>query len=208
MKLPRLIGIAGKAGAGKDTLADQLVRQHGFVKYSLAAPMKKMLNDLFGWTDENWQDRKWKERKSVLFNMRNIGRSIDVDSLSPRQLAQWLGTEVGRTIGGPDVWLNLMVREWNSLRYNLDYHHGEGVSEPCARMVVADVRFDNEARRIRDLGGVIIRINRPGVAGVAQHASEKGVSDELVNVEVTNDTDIITFLRNCHYALEDCPRGV
>lgn len=201
-KLPRLIGITGRAGSGKDTLADYLVRQFGYTKYSLAKPLKRLLNERFGWTDAQWEDRKWKERPAVFFNGYDDGVVAGFrSSLSPRQLAQWLGTEVGRTLAGEDVWVNMMEREW--CRLNVD-----AVSErTIAPMVIPDVRFDNEARRIHELGGAVIRVVRPGVADVNAHVSELGISNELVNVEVTNDSDIITFLRNSVYALEAVPKA-
>ena len=195
--LPRLIGITGKAGVGKDTLADYLVRQFGYTKYSMAAPLKKLLNDCFGWTDAMWRDREWKERAALQGSVDGYHTQY-----SPRLLAQWLGTEVGRCIGGEDVWVNMMEREWRALNEPNTETFGE-----LPRMVVPDVRFDNEARRIHLLGGVVLRIVRDGVAVVRPHVSEAGVSDALVNVQVVNYTDIITFLRESIYALEICPRG-
>jgi hypothetical protein len=47
----KLIGIVGKAGSGKDTIADLLVRDHGFVKIALADPIKRCLRDLYAFTD-------------------------------------------------------------------------------------------------------------------------------------------------------------
>lgn len=192
--LPRLIGISGRAGSGKDTLADYLVRQFGYHKYSLAGPLKQLLADRFGFAVEKWEDRSFKDKPSVAFGMDGL-----CEAFSPRSWAQWLGTEVCRMIGGEDVWANMMAREW------LEMQSAHKPSEP--RMVVPDVRFDNEARRILSLGGVVIRVVRPEVEGVATHASERGVSDELVNVQVVNGKDIITYLREAVYALEDCPRG-
>lgn len=194
--LPHLIGITGRAGAGKDTLADYLVHQFNYAKRGLADPIKALLNERFGWSDAQWLDREWKETPLVTSLLE------DGPVLSPRQLAQWLGTEVGRNIGGPDVWVNLMEREWKRNTFTCGPRNGY---QP--HMVVPDVRFDNEARRIHTLGGVILRVVRPNQTPVQQHVSEAGVSNELVNVEVQNDSDLVTFLRNCVYALEQTPRG-
>lgn len=197
--LPRLIGITGKAGAGKDTLADYLVRQHGFSKYSLAAPMKKLLNERFGWTDEDWSDREWKEAPIPACGYERGALGF----MSPRSWAQWLGTEVGRTIGGENVWVNMMAREWDRLHVAAEVRR-----RAMPLMVVPDVRFDNEAARILALGGVVIRVVRPGAVPVAAHVSETGVQDELVQLSINNDTDIITFLQQCVAGLELVPRGV
>ena len=201
--LPRLIGITGKAGAGKDTLADYLVSRFGYRKYSLSSPLKRLLNERFGWSDWQWQDREWKERPAITGMFEAFGQvGIQDPALSPRQLAQWLGTEVGRYLGGDDVWVNMMEREWRSLNETNTQTFGE-----LPRMVVPDVRFDNEARRIHLLGGVVLRVVRDGVSVVPAHVSEAGVSDALVNVQVVNYVDIVTFLRESVYALEICPRG-
>jgi hypothetical protein len=46
-----LIGIAGVAGAGKDTTADFLVKNHGFVKVAFADPLKRICQDVYQFTD-------------------------------------------------------------------------------------------------------------------------------------------------------------
>ena len=200
MALPRLIGITGLAGVGKDTLADHLVSTHGYHRYSLAGPIKALLNARFGWTDAQWADRVWKERPALASTFEYGGAAGVADPMySPRQMAQWLGTEVGRTIGGPDVWLTLMESEWHRLNRR--------PGTVAARMVVPDVRFDNEARRIYALGGVVIRIIRPGTEPVNAHVSEKGVQDRFVNVEVINDDSVEVLINRAVTALLNTPRG-
>lgn len=47
-----IIGISGKAGSGKDTVADFLVKERGLVKVALADPLKRICKDVFDFTDE------------------------------------------------------------------------------------------------------------------------------------------------------------
>ncbi len=47
-----VIGITGNAGAGKDSAADRLVAQHGFIKVSLADPLKRIARDVYAFTDD------------------------------------------------------------------------------------------------------------------------------------------------------------
>jgi len=47
-----LVGISGQAGSGKDTVADRLVTDHGFVKVGLADPLKRFGKEVFGFTEE------------------------------------------------------------------------------------------------------------------------------------------------------------
>jgi hypothetical protein len=185
MNLPRLIGITGRAGAGKDTVADYLVNMLGYTKYPLSAPMKKILNDRFCWTDANWADREWKEAP-----LRAAG-SLDVDfgvnCFSPRSWAQWLGTEVGRAIGGEDVWVNMVKRAWAN--------DGHGFA------VVPDIRYDNEARALKSQGAVILRVLRPDVGNVLAHSSEKGISDYLVDANVPNTLTVNSLIDRSLLAL-------
>ena len=153
-----LIGITGRAGVGKDTLADRLVALHGYTKYSLATPIKALLNARFGWDMEQWIDRNWKENGHA-------------GGYSPRSWAQWLGTEVGRTIAGADVWVNLMADAYQECGVN---------------MVVPDVRFDNEARCIENMDGVIIKLERPDAPSVNAHVSEAGISQIYINYTFIN----------------------
>lgn len=42
------IGLIGKYGSGKTTAANYLIEQFGYVKYSLADPMRQICKDIFG----------------------------------------------------------------------------------------------------------------------------------------------------------------
>lgn len=47
-----IVGLLGQAGSGKDTVADFMVKHHGFVKVAFADPLKRICQDVFGFTDE------------------------------------------------------------------------------------------------------------------------------------------------------------
>lgn len=47
-----IIGLCGQAGVGKDTVADFLVKNHGFVKVALADPLKRICREVFDFSDE------------------------------------------------------------------------------------------------------------------------------------------------------------
>jgi hypothetical protein len=157
--LPQLIGITGKSGVGKDMLADYLVNQHRYNKYSFAAPIKRMVNALLQEDGDAWESREWKE--AIL---KDIG-------YSPRQLAQTLGTEWGRA-RDKDFWIIFAERVVSEQRL----------------FVIPDVRFDNEADWIRDRGGLVIRLTRKGAKKVSRHSSELGIAKDLVDVSFSNDS--------------------
>lgn len=190
MRLPTLLCIAGRAGVGKDTVADYLVKHHGYVKYRFADPLKKLLNERFGWTPEQWDDRSWKEAPQRHCGSRSTAY-YPFEDFSPRSWAQWLGTEVGRTIGGKDVWVNAMWRDYQ------ERHPGQ-------RMVVCDARFDNEAASFWARGGDVLHIERPGAPAVESHASEAGISEEFWSCSVMNDCPMEEFLARVMQALNRC----
>ena len=54
-----IVGLVGKKRCGKDTVADHLVMSHNFIKYSLADPMKRAVQDIFLLSDEQlWGNQK------------------------------------------------------------------------------------------------------------------------------------------------------
>lgn len=169
MTMPRIIGITGLAGAGKDTLADALVSDRRATKYNFALPIKQGLNAMFGWTMEQWEDRVWKEQVQPW-----LGKS-------PRQLAQTLGTEWGREVVNQKLWLLLAEQRFK---------------ESLGTFVIPDVRFENEADLIHTLGGVLIQIVRPGVGAVSAHKSEAGIDPNKIDLLVMNDSNMRAFVQN------------
>lgn len=168
----RIIGIAGPAGSGKDTVAQRLIEKHSFMRYALADPLKNVLNDLFGWTQEQWADREWKERVD------------DHLGFSPRRAAQTLGTEWGRALH-PLLWLKIAdsyieaSRAMNNLYADI----------PAAGIVIPDIRFENEADWLRQKG-LLIHVVRDGCVPVEAHSSEAGVAYQEGDATVHNNRDI------------------
>lgn len=148
----KLYGLAGKAGSGKDTAADILVRELGFAKYSFARPLKDAAACIFGLTDE----QLYGDQKEVVDPFWGV---------TPRYILQQMGTEAMRMTFGSDIWTQVAER-W--LQRN-----------PDENVVIADVRFENEARWVRDQGGIVVHIQRnfkSKLANDAQsHASEAGL---------------------------------
>lgn len=159
----QLVGITGKAGAGKDTIADYLVQEHHFIKLSFAGPLKAMLATV-GLPEPT--DRAAKELPVEGFNF------------TWRDAAQKLGTEWGRSLD-PDIWIKIMERAIQ--RFSDD-----------VEIVFADVRFDNEAEMIRRLGGKILHVTgRAADLGAnAGHASEAGVTWADGDASISNDSHL------------------
>lgn len=157
----RIIGFCGPAGAGKDLAASMV---HGACRVAFADPIYQGLAAMLGISEAELRDRSAKERPIV-----GLGAS-------PRQLLQTLGTEWGRRMICPDIWIELAFWRWEQAAAN-------GIS----LIVVPDVRFANEAQQIRSEGGEVWMIYRPGVEPVAAHESEAGLPLRLIDRLVVND---------------------
>lgn len=164
-----IIGICGGAGAGKDTIAARLAETHGFERIAFADPLYQMLEVLTGLPEERLRDRA--EKEAV----------IEWLGKSPRQLLQSLGTEWGRQHVADDVWVRLAVRK----------------AAAAPLVAIPDVRFDNEAQAIKDAGGLVWCVVRPGVTcldpSTSKHSSERGISPSLIDLVLRNDSDIERF---------------
>ena len=149
---PIIIGLAGPAGSGKDTVRQMLESDHGFSGLAFADPIRSMVSELLSYVDaEHYaQDRALKEE--------HVPR-LDV---SYRELAQTLGTEWGRDLMGADFWVRIALARIS-----------RKLAAGVRRIVISDVRFANEVAAIREAGGRIWRITRPGLQPVRAHVSEQ-----------------------------------
>lgn len=176
----KLIGICGKARSGKDTIAKYLWNQHAFTRIAFADPVKLAAQKIFGLTDaQTWND----DLKEV---------EIPYWGMSPRRMFQLVGTEGGRDIFGYDLWIKRFILSYSMFKHTDD-------------VVVPDVRFDNEAETIRELGGIIIEVRRgQGLAGeAAQHKSEAGLSLPPDNV-ITNEGTLAELYAKVNYVVGSC----
>jgi len=149
-----LVGICGKAGAGKDTVGDYLVEKHGFEKISLAGPIKRLVQDIFVLSDEEVNDRVLREQPMP-----------DWDGWSVRRLLQFIGTDMFRKLLFEDIWVRSL---WKRVSSDLENNY-----------VVTDVRFPNELEHLKNGGGdnflsiKVVRDGCDGTVGIQGHESEK-----------------------------------
>lgn len=161
-----LIGLSGYARSGKDTVADFLCRMHAFDKMAFADPMREALLTLNPNIDLNGY------RVTLQQAVDAVGwEGIKPLSNEMRPLLQRFGTEVCRHMFGQDIWVNTTMRR----------------IKPNQKVVIADVRFENEADAIRKAGGVVWRIERPGIDPANAHASEHALDDYEFDLVIWNN---------------------
>mgnify|MGYP001454837702 FL=1 len=140
-----IIGICGLIGSGKGTVADILVEQHNYEKLSFADKLKDGVSSVFGWNREMLEgdtdeSRKWREEADKFWT-EETGETI-----TPRLILQLFGTDCMRNGFFDGIWVSLVKQE---LLKNKQKNY-----------VIPDVRFENEAKMIRSLGGKICQVRR------------------------------------------------
>jgi len=158
----RIIGFCGLIGSGKTSAALHLVNAHNWRRLRFADPLKAALRAL-GCTDTEIDG----DRKEVPSGL--------LCGHTPRHAMQTLGTEWGRDMIGPDFWENA----WCVALARVP----AGIS-----VVVDDVRFPSEARIIRNLSGLLVRVERPEVTAT-DHISEQFTLP--VDVVVNNNGSLV-----------------
>lgn len=158
--MPQVIGLAGLAGAGKSTAAGILVSQ-GWKLVKFADPLKDMLRAI-GLTQAEIEG----EKKGL--SSRLLGGK------SPRYAMQTLGTDWGRVLISEDFWVNIWKQR--ARQQLLDGF--------C--VVADDCRFANEVLAIKDFGGEVWTIHRPGLKA-GSHPSESGSAMRFSSQMIRND---------------------
>ena len=148
-----IIGISGKYGTGKTTLANALQQEFGGVHLAFATRLKQAASIITGVAEEHmWTD----EGKSIY--IQHLGMTVG-------RFLQVFGTKMRETFGY-DIWVDPVIGETE--RHDLAF--------------IADCRFPNEVEAIKAAGGVVIRLNRPNVDPALNgrdpnHPSETALDD-------------------------------
>lgn len=172
-----IIGISGKIGAGKDAIAAHLVKQHSFQIVRFSDALKEEVLRIM---------RKTCEEICQVYAQLGGGRMIDKpnerqlryllwDAKPPimrRMLQEW-GTELRRN-EQPGYWV---------ARWTIKVHQ---LKEKNISVVTPDVRFNDEAAAIRRAGGIVLRVERPGLS-IGDHASETEADSLVFDHVIQND---------------------
>jgi len=159
-----IIGFHGPAFSGKDTAASSIKELHKDTDiFAFAQPLKEASKILFNFTNDQLYDPVIKEKMDERWNK------------SPRQILQWLGTDVLRKHINEEFFImNMKQRIANS---------------KAKYIVISDVRFPNEAEFVRSLGGKVIQITRSNSKTTEHntHITEQCLPSELIDMVVLND---------------------
>lgn len=137
------IGITGYAKAGKDEVADILIKI-GFVKINMSDALHKYLMIL-----NPYIPAPAYSRYSDLVDRVGYVKAKEIPEV--RELLQRMGTEVGRRID-PDMWIKEVKK----------------VAQDYPNVVTTGIRYPNEAMMV----DILIAVHRPGVGPVNDHSSD------------------------------------
>jgi hypothetical protein len=107
--------------------------------------------------------------------------------MSVRDFLQKLGTDAIRNGLHTNAWVNALMADYRKIDYNDD----EQPEYP--NWIITDTRFPNEAQAIKDAGGIVIRVDRPGVKPINDHPSEVGLDDWKFDYKIANVSDLVSL---------------
>lgn len=135
--------------------------QNGFTRFAFADPVKEVARVMFG----------------VPVDADPSDPAPYFPSVDARYIWQKVGTEASRDVFHQRVWI-----------HNL---HQRVLDSGKKRIVITDVRFDDEAEWIRSQGGVLVHVFRIAAENSGDtHRSENGVSTEFITHSVANNSTI------------------
>lgn len=175
-----IIGIIGNKNSGKDTIGEYLCEKFGYTRYAFGDPVKQVCKTIFSLSDEQLNDRKLKEEIDTRWGV------------SPRQMFQRIGTEFAQFELFklfPEIKQKLKYRElWVDI-FEKWYSNPENNNK---RIVITDVRFKHEAKKIKDMGGIILKVNRNNTIN-DNHISElelNQIPKDLIDNKIDNNYTI------------------
>jgi hypothetical protein len=155
-----IIGLSGYAQSGKDTVADILTAKYGYKRVAFADPIRKLLYEL---------NPHLSKHHSLQEFVDEYGWDIAKKTSEVRSLLQNLGVAARKVIG-ESVWVDAAFHQMNG----------------SCNYVITDVRFENEADKVREFGGEVWRVKRPGVEAVNGHISEHALDGYKVDRILSN----------------------
>ena len=174
----KLIGITGRVGVGKTTIAQCLSGMCGFKLQSFGTPLKKAVSDLFMIPLSDLYDSNKKEKLNPFWNK------------TSREILQIFGTECVRNHFGKDFWVKRMKR-------TLEQYDASSV-------VIDDVRFPEEADMIIKKGGFVIKVARPdNPYQINQSHISEQMNDIPFTVLIDNNSSILALHTKVLCALKE-----
>ena len=175
-----IIGISGKAGSGKDTAAKMLEVLYANPDISYKDFTNKRYKNFADIQIVHFADTL-KETAQVLFRISEWetntqeGKKTTIDWIGKtvRELLQGIGQGLRDAIDS-DLWIKILFAN----------------TENWSNYIIADVRYPNEIKAIKERNGILLRIDRKD-AGAGNHSSETALDNyKEWDVHIENNSSI------------------
>lgn len=176
-----VIGICGKKFSGKSTVARLLSEATGYEVRSFADKLKDVCCVLSGCTRLDLEDYDFKENKLVPEYLEAYCGNADKPTF--RAFLQHFGSEVMRGVND-NIWIDSTL------------------GNECDNVIVSDVRFPNEAKAIKERGGIVIKVVRDSVDASDKHQSETKIDEIVPDIIIENNSDLKALQGNVSALVE------
>lgn len=166
-----IIGLVGQKRVGKTSFSDYLKTKYNFLDIAFADPIKEGIKIMFDLTDEQ-----------VNGNLKEV--IDDRWGFTPREFLQIIGTDACRKLIDDDIWIK-------RLKIELD-------KQKKSNIVISDIRFPNEAKEVKKMGGILIKITNSNIqlTKSSLHISEQLIEQINYDYHIENNDSIQNYYNN------------
>ena len=188
-----IIGLCGTQGSGKDTVANILISEYGFVKLTFASTLKDVVAILFSWPRDlleglTEESRLWRETVDDFWS-----EKLSISGFTPRKALQMIGTDLFRIHFNNDIWINIVENNIGVMLKN----------NPNTNIVISDCRFANEFTLIKQFpdSHIITILRENNSTNKIAHSSETEWVNYNFDAILQNDNSIDDLKSNLKYLL-------
>lgn len=211
----KIIGLTGRARAGKDTAAGIIMDWAGEngadfrIRQGFADLLKLSAFRALGGASSVPIEKAVKFCDELKQDEGRLTITLPTEPLDPireygitgREFLQWYGTEAHRDVFGTDFWVEALF----------DHVEANGPDFGYDLLVIPDCRFDNEAAAVVAHGGEVWEVTRPQhedeLKSGLEHTSEAGVNPDFVSVRINNDGTLDSLRATIHSVCEEKLEG-
>jgi hypothetical protein len=177
-----IIGLCGAQGSGKDTVANILITEYGFVKLTFASTLKDVVAILFSWPRDlleglTEESRLWRETVDDFWSIK-----LNISGFTPRKALQMIGTDLFRIHFNNDIWISIVENNIGVMLKN----------NPNMNIVISDCRFANEFTLIKQFSDshIITILRENNSTNKIAHSSETEWVNYNFDAILQNDNSI------------------
>jgi len=198
-------------------------QQSGFANKKFGGKLKEIAGILIGCTEEDFEDRDFKNKElgpewwyysdglfegATLVPYMNAPKNITNNTiwylikLTPRLILQLLGTEAGRNIIHPNIWVNALFADYvcddcGATECPTDEEDtGQMIHQSYPNWIITDMRFPNELEAVKARGGLTIRVNLIGNEDTGDHESETALDNSSFDVTINAEFGLDNLLES------------